>query len=162
MKYYKTEDLLIQLNPETKVYKIRNNVGIETKLLTKEEFEASNAIEIKKPKLCELMNQYFKDVKHSWVYKGVRFKKLPNFEGNGINACTNYNFKKDILKHELEDKKYGKLAMVYHWGRVYYFTWSYNGYPQGQLINPTTLELVRWARPKHCAPILNEDTNVIV
>ena len=36
--------------------------------------------------------------------------------------------------------------------RAYYFTVSYNGYKQGQLLDIKTKSFVR---AKHCAPILN-------
>jgi len=163
MKYFKTNnDLLVQYNTETNVYKIRNTISKENHILSKEEFEALNPIQIKKDKFCQQMNIYFKNVKHEWIHEGVRFRKIDNFEKSDYNNCTNYIWK-DIPKHHLKDKPYfGELILVYHWGRVYYFTFSYNGYPQGQLIDTKTFDLVQWAKPKHCAPIFNIDTKQIV
>jgi hypothetical protein len=162
MNYFKTEEYLIQYNPETKVYKIRNTIKREDTRLTKEEFTALNPVKIKKDKFCELMNIYFKNVKHSWEYQGVHFRKLDNFEDNGWNMCVNYEFHK-IPRHSIGGKGWGdNLIMVYHWGKVYYFTFSYNGENRGQLIDPYTHNLVQWASPKHCAPIFNEDTKQII
>lgn len=55
----------------------------------------------------------------------------------------------------------GKYVIVYHWGKVYYHTISYNGYDSGQLICPKTLSMVRWAKLKNCSPIMDITSNKI-
>lgn len=164
MKHYISEDqnILIQFNPETGVYKQRNHSSKELKHFTEKEFKSLNPKQIKRQEFSRLMNIHFKNVKHSWKYDHSHFRKLPNFESSDYNLIINYNLK-DIPKHRIEGKEYlGELLLVYHWGKVYYFTLSYNGYAQGQLICPTTHQLVRWARARHCAPIFNEGTKKIM
>lgn len=158
MKYYIAEDKkLYQFNPETRVARLRSTIGKQ--VIETSEFENLKKIEIKKQEFSRLMNLFFNNLKHEWEFEGVRYKKLPNFESNEHFTCTNYEFAK-LPRHK---DHYGySLFLVYHWGRVYYFTWSYNGYPQGQLIDIKTDKVVRWAKPKHCAPILNIETNKIV
>lgn len=164
MKYYTSEcGKLIQFNPETNVYKIRNSIEKTDKRLSLEEFNQLNTKSIKMPEFSRLMNIYFKNIKHSWVHNETNYRKLDNFETKDYNLSVNYVLGKDVPYHELENKKYlGNLILVYHWGKIYYFTISYNGYEQGQLIDPYTLELVRWAQLKHCSPIFNEGTKKIV
>lgn len=163
MKYFKTkEGRLIQFNSETNTYKFRDHISHDDPRISIDEFNNMNCQQIKKDVFSRLMNEYFRDVKHSWIYQGTKFRKIDNFEKSKFSVSSNYIIGKDIPLHELEDKKYfGKLVLVYHWGRIYYHTISYGGYPQGQLINPSTFELVRWAQLKHCSPIFNETTKKI-
>lgn len=160
MKFYKDEqNRLIQYNPETDIYKIRNTISKEDKRINKEDFKNLKAKEIKRSEFSRFMNIFFKNVKHSWDYKNVSFRKLDNFEGNEYSKMPKHFYSKE---NSVGYNYYGDLIMVYHWGKVYYFTWSYNGYPQGQLIEPTTMQIVRWAKPKNCAPIFNEHTKEIL
>jgi hypothetical protein len=162
MKYYKTEGQLIQYNPETKVYKVRNNIErVDTRIAT-EDFEKLTKTEVKRNEFSRLMNVFFKDIKHHWVYDNTKFRKLPNFEASGSSLSSNYVLGKDVPYHKIEIMPYvGNVVLVYHWGRIYYHTISYGGYAQGQLINPKTLEFVQWAQLKHCAPVFNIDTKKI-
>ena len=162
MKYYKNDERLIQFNPETGIYKVRNTISknVEDKVLPLEVFNLLDKTQIKKDEFCRLMNIYFKNIKHSWEYDHSFFRKLDNFEESGSNLSSNYNLGKDVPYHEIG--RYDKYILVYHWGRVYYHTISYNGYKQGQLIDPKTMQIVRWAQLKNCAPIFNEGTKKIV
>lgn len=163
MKYYKTtEGQLIQYNPETKVYKVRNNIERVDTRIAAEDFEKLTKTEVKRNEFSRLMNVFFKDVKHHWEFGGTKFRKMPNFESNGYRLSTNYDLGKDVPYHKIESMPYmGNVILVYHWGRIYYHSISYNGYAQGQLINPKTFELVRWAQLKHCAPVFNIDTKKV-
>jgi hypothetical protein len=164
-KYYKSGDnKLIQFNLETKIYKLRNNIEKIDTRISQEDFNNLNTIEIKRDKFSQLMNEYFRDLpKHQWQFDYNNFKKLPNFEAKNSSISDNYILGKDIPYHKIEGKEYlGNLILVYHWGRVYYHTISYSGYPQGQLINPKTLEIVRWAKLKNCAPIFNIERKKII
>lgn len=161
MNYYKANDLLIQFNPDTGVYKVRNSIERKTTVLSVEEFKSLNAEKLKKQKFCELMNIYFKNVKHDWDFEGVHYRKLENFEKNEANMCTNYDYMK-LPRHIFEQHPHlGSLILVYHWGRVYYMLFSYGGYEQGILYDTVTLKHIQWAKPKHCAPIFNEQTKKI-
>lgn len=154
--HYRIGDDLYQYNDETSVYRKRN--AIEWLCYTKEEFEAlGESKKIKRAEFSRLMNLYFKDIKHKWTYDGKNFKKLANFE----SESPDYDHLK-VPTHRIEKYSRTNLYLVYHWGRVYFFTWSYNGYAQGQLICTKTMSLVRWAKAKHCAPIMNTDNKVIV
>lgn len=163
MRYYKTEDgelKLIQFNPETKVYKQRNLIEKIDSRISQENLPSMK--EIKKNEFSRLMNVFFKSVKHSWVHNGCKFRNLDNFESDGTFLSTNYLLGKDIPYHEIPEMKWlGSVILVYHWGKIYYCTVSYNGYKQGQLIDPYTKELVRWVQLKHCSPIFNEETKTI-
>lgn len=163
MKFYKADDKLIQFNPETKVYKLRNTITTDDKRIAEDDFKSLNAKEIKRNEFSRLMNLYFKNIKHEWVYEHSHFKKIDNFEDNNHSFSSNYNLGKDVPYHKIEGKEYyGNLVLVYHWGRVYYHTISYGGYPQGQLICPKTHSIVRWARLKNCSPIMNINTKKII
>lgn len=156
MKFYKTEcNKLIQFNPETGVYKQRNLTS-KTVVFSKEVFESMKSKQIKRDEFSRLMNIYFKDVNHSWTFEGKSYRKLDNFEDSGYRIISNYNGGSDIPRHKTGSMAYDDMILVYHWGKVYYFTISYNGYKQGQLVDTKTLSHVRWAQAKHCAPIFDE------
>lgn len=158
MNYFKTENKLIQYNPETKIYKIRNNVK-NSIVLTIEEFKSLNAQKISKQNFCEEMNLYFKNVSNTWTFEGKEYRKLDNFESSMYNFSNNYIIGKDIPYHDINNQK---VILVYHWGKVYYHTISYNGYKQGQLICPYTFKYVQWSQLKHCAPVFDIKTKQII
>ena len=145
MKYLKTEcNKLIQYNQETNIYKIRNTIDhIDTRLTEQDILNLKYSF-IKKQEFSRLMNLFFKNIKDEWKFDYSTYKKLDNFDS------TNY-----ILGGK------NNVILVYHWGKVYYHTISYNGYKQGQLICTKTFKLVRWANLKHCAPIMNISTKKI-
>lgn len=162
MKYYQADKKLIHYNPESEVYKIRNVINEQAnKFLSLEEFKKLKSKEIKKDEFSRLMNIFYKSVKEEWIHNYTRYKNLDNYETDKDGCCTNYDFNK-LPKHNPEGSFYKNLILVYHWGKIYYFNWSYGGYPQGQLMEPNTLEWVRWAKPKHCSPIFNIDKHLIV
>ena len=162
MKHFISEDKtkLIQFNPETGVYKQRNHDAKETNVFTEEEFIKLNPKKIKRQEFSRLMNIHYKNVKHSWIFDHTHYSKLPNFESDRHFLIINYD---NIPTHTIKGMEWlGKVYLVYHWGKVYYFTLSYNGYAQGQLICTKTNNIVRWARAKNCAPIFNEITKKIM
>jgi len=161
MIYYKSGDKLIQYNPETNVYKLRNTIERIDTRISKEDFILLDAKQIKKQEFSRLMNIFFKDIKHEWVHDHSKFRKLPNFESNGHNLSTNYILGKDIPYHTSEKSYYSNFILVYHWGKVYYHTVSYNGDDRGCLLDINTLKHLRWAQLKHCAPIQNINTKKI-
>lgn len=149
-------------NPETNVYRLRNTINADEVILSVEDFNKLQVKSIKKDEFSRLMNIYFKDVKHEWEYEQTKFKKIDNFESSGSLLSTNYVLGKDVPFHNFPDKHMNNLILVYHWGKVYYHTISYNGYAQGQLIDPYTMQYVRWAQLKHCSPIFNINTKQII
>lgn len=169
MKYFKSEcGKLIQYNHETNVYKIRNVIERIDTRLSEEEVLSLNCTVVKKQEFSRLMNVFYKNVKHNWKYDYSTYRKLDNFDGENGSFSSNYILggKKgnhnSVPLHIIEGKEhFGEVALVYHWGKVYYHTISYNGYEQGQLICPKTFNLVRWAKLKHCAPIMNTNTGRI-
>ncbi len=139
-------------------YKVLNDKN--PYIITDDEFNQLEKKSIKTQEFSRLMNLFFKNVTNvTWVYSDVRYKKLPNFESNEYDLITNYDYK-DLPRHDCG--VYGNCILVYHWGRVYYFTISYNGYKQGQLLDVRTKSFVRWAQAKHCSPIKNLDTKKIM
>ena len=162
IRHYISADLLIQHNIETGVYKQRNHTSKEFKHFTKDEFALLDTKQIKRQEFSRLMNIHYKNVNHSWKYDHSYFRKLPNFESDDFRFIANYDIK-SIPKHRIYGHEYlGEMILVYHWGKIYYFTISYNGYPQGQLVCPVTKNLVRWAKAKNCAPVFNEGTKRII
>lgn len=161
IRYYQSDDdKLYQFNHETSVYKLRNTIQKIDTRISKEEFLDLKCKEIKRDEFSRLMNLFFNNIKHVWEYENSKFKKLPNFESSEHSLSTNYQIGKEVPLHELDFHK--NCIIVYHWGKVYYHTISYNGYKQGQLIDPKTKNLVRWAQLKHCAPIINLETEKII
>jgi hypothetical protein len=152
MKYYKAvTGELISFNPETKIYRIKNNIKpIE---ISEDDFKKLDVIEIKNQKFSELMNIYFKNIKHSWIYNYTKYSKMDNFEKEGRFIGRNYKWS-DIPRHKIGDFD---AILVYHWGKVWYMT-TMNGYyfPKGQLIDPYTGKLThRWVHFKNTSPIYN-------
>lgn len=153
MQYFKTENKLIQYNPETKVYKQMNNIKKIDTRISHNDFLLLNAIQIKKQEYCRLMNIFFKNIKHEWKFEHSYFRKLDNFESDNQELSKNYIIGVDVPLHSVG--KHNHLILVYHWGRVYYHTISYGGYTQGQLIDIKTGNIVSWCKLKHCSPIFN-------
>lgn len=169
MKYFKSEcGKLIQYNHETNVYKTRNVIERIDTRLTEEEVLNLNCTVVKKQEFSRLMNVFYKNVKHEWKFDYSTYRKLDNFEDE--NSCLSSNYilggKKgnhnSVPYHVIEGKEHlVHVVLVYHWGKVYYHTVSYNVYEQGQLICTKTFNLVRWAKLKHCAPIMNTNSKRI-
>jgi hypothetical protein len=159
MKYYTSNDLLIKENPQTKIIRVcnrTNKINVDKYIITPEEFLEIPKQQIKLSKFNELLNNWYRGVKHEWEFNHKLFRKLDNFEGNNHRISSNYILGKDIPFHNIPNKPYfGKVILVYHCGKIYYHTVSYNGYPQGQLIDLKNFELVKWTRLKNCAPIFD-------
>lgn len=155
-RYIDNKNRLIHKS-ELGTYRVLNSTN--PYIITEEEFNNSEPSKIKNNEFSRLMNLYFKDVQHEWEWQETKFKKLPNFESSEYSLITNYDWK-NLPKHDCG--VYGKCIIVYHWGRLYYFTVSYNGYWQGQLLDMRTKSFVRWAQAKHSAPVKNCDTNQII
>lgn len=147
IKFYRTELHLIQYNGDTKKYKIRNTVDKDNIFLCEEEFKSLNPKQIKRQEFSRLMNIFFKDVKDTWVYDFTTYEKYGSFYNDLIIG-------KDVPLHKLKYNGYGVL--VYHWGRVYYHTISYNGGEHGALLDVKTQKFLRWANIKHCSAVRNK------
>lgn len=159
MKYYKTEDKLIQFNPSTNVYRLRNTIAKGNKCISEEEFDLLDVVRIKKNKFCELMNIFFRDIKHEWQYDHSYFKKLDNFDRNG----NSYGFSwAEVPNHKIDGYHFTNLKLVYHWGRVYYMIYGGGYAPKGQLVDTNKLQIVQWIDIKNVAPIFNIGTKKIV
>ena len=52
MKYYKSNNLLIQFNPETKIARIKNTIG-KNKIISIDEFNSFEKTQIKKMNLVD-------------------------------------------------------------------------------------------------------------
>lgn len=163
MIYYQSDKYLIQYNPERKVARIRNNIGLDNSILSEEEFNSLDKTKIRKTDFIGLLNYYFRHTKHEWVYESVPYKKLDNFELDGDGKLLNYNWD-ELPKHRIEQVNWwkGDLLHVYHQGKLYYFTWFFGGQDKGKLISPVTFEDLKWTRPKNCAPIFNKLTKQII
>lgn len=143
MKFYLTPTgQLIEHNPAFDQYRQRNRTGPGLGLLDPAEVAVPAWQELKREKFSQLMNEYFRNVEDSWTYRGEHFRKLPNYESLSRPRQP---------QHPPEN-----LFLVYHWGQLYYFQYSYGGFGVGQLYDRKTRAFARWAKPRHCAPVYNE------
>lgn len=158
---YDTDTLLIQHNPETGVYRIRNTIAKGNKTITEEEFKLQEPVKIKHQKFCEKVNDFFRYVKHSWEFENTTFKKLDNFDKDGKSSGFSYW---DLPKHNKEEKWWylKELRLVYHWGRVYYLLYGGDHYSRGQLVDVNTLKILQWVDTRNVAPIFNTETKTLV
>lgn len=167
-KYYKSECGKLITTNKLGEYVIRNTIGKDDKRISIEEFRSLIITQINLQKYSTLMNIYFKDIKEKWFYEHNEYMSLDNFESDKFSLSKNYTIGKGgIPYHDInkpgKDREYFKnIILVYHWGRVYYHTISYGGYPQGQLIDPETHEFVQWCKLKHCSPVFNKTLKKIM
>lgn len=164
MKFYISNDLLIRENTDTKIIRVcnrTNKINTDNHIISPDDFSKMEKKQLKKDKWSELMNNWFRDVKHEWIFNHSHFRKLDNFEQDNWRISANYDLGKDVPYHKTEKSYLGSVILVYHWGKVYYHTVSYNGYPQGNLIDINTFEIVKWTKLKNCAPIYNIGTKKI-
>lgn len=160
-KFYITRDNhLIRYNVENNTYRFTDIIK-NVNPINIEEIPNLGLQEIKREEFSRLMNIFFSKVKHEWVHDGVLYRKLDNFEKNHHSLSANYILGKDVPIHIPKNSLQGKYILVYHWGKVYYHTISYNGYKQGMLIDIKTDRFLQWAQLCHCAPIFNTHTKKI-
>ena len=83
MRYYESNGLLLKENPETKIIRVcnkTNKINTEKSIITPDEFSVMDKKQIKQSTFGQLMNKWFHDIKHEWVYENNTYKKLDNFE----------------------------------------------------------------------------------
>lgn len=159
MKYFKTNTQLIQFNPSTNVYRVRNSSKVGSKVISEAEFNKLDVKKIGKQEFCELMNKFFASVKHEWVYDGVNYRKMDNFEKGGSSFSSNYEWHK-LPRHLVGGTE---CIVVYHWGYVYFMHVSSNYLPKGLLVDMRTQELTnRWVDLKNVSPVFNINTKEII
>lgn len=164
---YKSECGKIIVHYVESGYYVQKNTTETNKVISKEDFDKLVVSKVKKNNYYRMMNEYFKNIHDEWTYNGHDFVSKDNFKFENGNYSANYTLGKDIPFHNLnkpgEDFYYLKnLIAVYHQGKVYYHTISYNGYDQGQLIDPKTHKFVGWCKLKHCAPIFDKTLKKII
>ncbi len=155
MKYYISEDntKLILCYDIKNVYYLKNTIAANN-IISEDEFNSYNCTKINKTKFNELINIYFRDIKHEWIYNNNRYRKLENFKSANYNCCVNYDFNK--LLHDKDDSVF-RYIIVYNHGRAYKANIYY--LPKVQLIDIGADKYIKWTDIKHCSPILNVDTN---
>lgn len=146
--YFRAGTRLLQYNAVTGLYRVGNST--ERECLTKDKLDAP-LVQLKKQEYSRLLNVFFSTVSHSWEHDGICYRKLDNFEPTLVPP-------KNQPVHDAGGKM---LILVYHWGRVYHFQWSYGGYPKGMLYDMRTGSFARWAQPKHCAPVFNTTNRTV-
>lgn len=151
MTHYKAETgELINFNPKTKIYKVKNHK--KPFEISEDDFKKLVVVKIKHEKFCELMNIYFRDIKHNWKFDYTEYSKMDNFSCDNHFIGKNYNWN-DIPKHKIG---FFNTILVYHWGKVWYLCMDGCYFPKGQLIDPYTGKLTnRWIHLKNVAPIYN-------
>lgn len=152
MKYYKTDcGKLIKFNEQTSKYRVTSS---PREFILQEDFILLNTKEIKLNEFSRLMNEHYSIVKDNWIYNGIKYQNLDTF------GSSKYFIGVDVPFHTIPHNNH--VVLVYHWGKVYYHTVSYNGDRNGQLFDIQTGQYVRWANIKNCSPILNMDTQQII
>lgn len=158
---------LIDFNKDTNTYILRNTISKKDKRIPLDDFNSLEVIKIGHDEYCRLMNIYFNSIKDSWTYDGTEYQSLDNFEKKNYNFSSNYKLGTDVPYHNLNKDGNGyyylkNLILVYHWGKVYYHTISYNGEDRGNLIDTKTLNAVQWCQLKNCSPVFNKKTKTIM
>lgn len=149
MKFYLTPGgQLIEHSPEFNQYRHRNRVGPGLGLLEPAEVAVAEWRELKRARFSQQMNEYFRSVEDSWTYRGEHFRKLPNYDGEARPRQP---------QHAPDN-----LFLVYHWGQLYLFQYSYGGFDVGKLYDRKTGNFARWAKPRHCAPVYNESRKQLI
>ena len=159
MHYFKTkENLLIQFNEKTNIFKARSFVGRKDTRIPKEQFILEDTTRIKKQEFCRLMNVFFRNIKDEWLFEDIKFKKIDNFEFNKNGECINYDLYNDIPLHRVFDSinQQGYIK-VYHWGKIYYYEFY-----RKRLLCIKTLKHLQYASLKNCSPIFNKTTKKII
>lgn len=150
-KYYKT-DLGIVVKDDT----IRLKSTYEQKkLVSEEDFNNSNPIQINKRKYLELLNQYFRNTKIEWEYQGEKFMKLDHFGTEEDKYIIGFN----VPTRKISNTPC--FIVMYH-NSLYYTFISGNYYPQMQLMNLKGELLGKWTNIKNLAPVFNKTTKVII
>lgn len=99
IKFFKTKcGKILQMNAQTKIYKILNTVEHIGKKISEKEFLDLNPIGINKTEYENLMDDYFSKVEHQWSYKSSDYKRG------------------DVVRHD----EYCDKGFYYHWGQVYF------------------------------------------
>jgi len=159
--YFKT-DLGIVVKNE-KGYKLKSTYE-HNAFLSENDFSNSNPIKIKKQIYLESLNKWFKESKHKWKHNGTNFRRLDNFEMKGYYSnITNYDIQK-IPKHNIGDISFKtSCIIVLYQNTIYYTFFCSNYYPQMQLIDFKTKQLVgKWTHIKNLCPIFNVDKKEII
>lgn len=144
--FYLTKDNnVIKYNSETEKYVLQTTTD-KNRIVSKEDFALLSVERIKKVKAFELINTYFRTVKHRWIYEGVRFRKLDAFEksipiSQPLHACGEYYHTQGYL--------------VYHNGSIFYACLDSDG--RYYLICPTTKKFVKRTSYKNLCPVFNMD-----
>jgi len=144
-QFYKT-DLGIVAKDST----IRIKTSYVKKEISESEFLCANPVRITKQDYLMEMNYYFRNTPHEWEYNGEVFCRGANFSRD---------FKIDKLpKHDI-NKIFGHCYLVMYRNRIYYTFISANYYPQMQLVDFHTKELLgKWTNVRNLAPVINKKT----
>ena len=150
--YYKTEDKLISYNLTTSV--IQNRKSFNNEYLTKEQFDKLEKKPIKLKRFRELLNEYFRNSKVSWLFQGEYYKKLPPFEDENDERL------KTLPYHLIPGGIYYKYAQLcWHNNKLYYFKQTHE--KSYYLYDIYTLRFKR-ASIKNLSPIQKIDTKEMI
>lgn len=149
--YYKTEDKLISYNLTTSI--IQNRKSFNNEYLTKEEFDKLGKKSIKLKRFRELLNEYFRNSKVSWLYEGIYYKKLPPFESEKDERINMLPLYKDKIK-------YYNVKLCWYNNKLYYFSQVQND-KIVYLYDRYTLKFRR-ASIKNLSPVQNIDTKEMI
>jgi len=151
IEFYKTDLGLVLKNEDL----IQVKSTYVRKNLTLDEFNNSNPVKLKKHKYSEELNKYFNTTSHEWEYLGTKFKKINLF-----------NNELDITKapiHNIGIAYLQNCRLVMYHDKLYYTFFNGNYYPQMQLIDFKTKQLIgKWTNVRNLALVFNKDKKIIV
>jgi len=155
--YYKTDlGIIVKFN---NTYRLKSTYELK-KEISKEDFDNSNPIKLKKNKYLEELNIWFKNNKHEWKFEHSYFKKLDNFEIDKHGTLLNYKWS-DFPKHKLKSYGYGTIVLFH--SRLYYAFFDGNAYPQMLLCDFLTKEFTgKYTNIRNLSPVFNIGTKQII
>jgi hypothetical protein len=155
--YYKTEDNdLIVFNSENNIYTLKSTINLDNKI-DNDYFKTIVSKKINKNKFRELLNKYFKKIKHKWKFEHVWYEKLPNLNINDGDIKERIE---KIPLHSID--KHKCYNYMYYQGRVVLALLFYNSENQCILYSPHDGKNRGWTSINNLAPILNLETNQII
>lgn len=142
MKYYKSNNKLVKYNPKLDKWFWCNKLG--DKLIDK-----PFVLESIKPNLFnQLLNEWYRTIKHEWIYQGIAYRKDLCFKDNQELYNT-------LPSHKLYHSDDCKI--VYHKGTLYYAC-IFHLYPNLVLFDFKTKEWCRRSNLNGCFAVMNLET----
>lgn len=155
MEYFKSGSQLINRIENSNTYTVKNNIGIKIRTYTKEQFDAMPKKRMSKTHFNEELNNYYRNYKETWDFKGEKFRAMENFELNENSEFTNYNMSQIPVGYVTINKIVCKVMFIYNKGKVFYVNMDAFQNGIAPLVDATTFEQLSYVRLKNCCPVMN-------